>query len=90
MQATKIDYDTQARKVGLIVGISEEIYFCSLSHVSTVYVERIDDHWECWRENYIPNMNRRKKYKVLASGEFDYVIARTKNYLKYMKSLRRD
>lgn len=90
MQATNIDYDTQARKVGLIVGISEEIYFCSLSHVSTVYVERIDDHWEVWRENYIPNMNHRKNYKVLASGEFDYVIARTKNYLKYMKSLRRD
>ncbi|MCJ0910342.1 pathogenicity island protein, partial [Mammaliicoccus sciuri] len=71
MQATKINYDTQARKIGLIVGISEEIYFCTLSRVSTVYVEKIGDHWLAWRETYILNSKRISNYKILAQGSFE-------------------
>lgn len=46
MQATNIEinYDEQANKAGLIVGISEEMYFCSISKVSQVYVEYIDNN----------------------------------------------
>lgn len=90
MQATNIEinYDKQAKNIGLIVGISEEMYFCSISRVSAVYVEYIDEKWVAWRESYVPNRNRRSSYKLLAHGGFELVIARTKNYLEYIKKNR--
>jgi len=88
VQATKINYDTQARKIGLIVGISEEIYFCTLSRVSTVYVEKIGDHWLAWRETYILNSKRISNYKILAQGSFELVMARTNNYIQFIKKKR--
>lgn len=88
MQAIKINYDTQARKIGLIVGISEEIYFCSLSRVSTIYVEKIGDHWLAWRETYILNSKRISNYKILAQGSFELVMARTNNYIQFIKKKR--
>lgn len=90
MQATNIEinYDKQAEKLGLIVGITEEMYFCSISRVSAVYVELVNNNWVAWRESYIPNTNRRTSYKLIAQGSFDLVIARTKNYLKIIKKNR--
>ena len=60
MQATNIEinYDKQAKNLGLIIGISEEMYFCSISKVSQVYVEFIDNQWVAWRESYVPNTNQ--------------------------------
>lgn len=90
MQATNIEinYDEQANKAGLIVGISEEMYFCSISKVSQVYAEYIDNNWVAWRESYVPNSNRRTSYKMIAHGGFELVMARTKNYLEYIKKNR--
>ncbi|MFL9487817.1 hypothetical protein ACUXS1_001536 [Staphylococcus warneri] len=87
MQAVKYDYDLdeQAEKIGLIVGIPEEVYFCTISRVSAVYVEYIDNRWVAWRESYVPNSNRRTSYKVIAHGGFELVMARIKNYLGYIK-----
>ncbi|WP_096823916.1 pathogenicity island protein [Staphylococcus nepalensis] len=87
MQATNIEinYDKQAEKIGLIIGLSQEIYFCSISKVSSVYVELINDKWVVWRESYVPNTNHRTSYKLIAQGNFELVIARTKNYLGYIK-----
>lgn len=86
VQATNIEinYDKQAEKLGLIVGIPEEMYFCSISRVSAVYVEYIDNRWVAWRESYVPNSNRRTSYKLIAQGGFELVIARTKNYLGFI------
>ena len=87
MQATNIEvnYDEQAKKIGLIVGIPEEMYFCSISRVSAVYVEYIDNRWVAWRESYVPNTDRRTSYKLIGQGSFELVMARTKNYLGYIK-----
>lgn len=87
VQAVKYDYDLdeQAEKIGLIVGIPEEVYFCTISRVSVVYVEYIDNRWVAWRESYVPNSNRRTSYKVIAHGGFELVMARIKNYLGYIK-----
>lgn len=91
MQATnyEINYDKEAKKIGLIVGISEEIYFCTLSRVSTVYVEKIGDQWVACRETYILNSKRISNYKIIANGSFELVMARTKNYLQYIKKKRK-
>lgn len=87
VQATNIEinYDKQAKKIGLIVGISEEMYFCSISRASTVYVEYIDEKWVAWRESYVPNTNQRTSYKLITQGNFELVMARVKNYLTYIK-----
>ena len=87
VQAVKqeYDYDEKVKRLGLITGISNEIYFCSISHVSTVYLEYQNNNWVAWRESYIPNSNNRTSYKIIATGSFDLVLARLKNYLKYIK-----
>ncbi|UXV42887.1 pathogenicity island protein [Staphylococcus simulans] len=87
MQAINENYnlDKQAERIGLIVGISEEIYFCSISQVSQVYVEYIDNEWTAWRESFIPNSNKRTSYKVIAQGNFELVLARVKNYLSFIR-----
>ncbi|PJM38994.1 pathogenicity island protein [Staphylococcus epidermidis] len=87
MQAVNEEYnlDEQAARIGLIVGISEEIYFCSISKVSTVYVEYINNRWVAWRESYVPNTNQRTSYKLITQGNFELVMARVKNYLTYIK-----
>lgn len=87
MQAIKEEYnlDEQAKRIGLIVGVSNEIYFRSISHISDVYVEFIKGQWVAWRESFIPNTNHRTSYKLIAQGSFELVIARTKNYLNYIK-----
>ncbi|WP_145437008.1 pathogenicity island protein [Staphylococcus hominis] len=87
MQAIKEEYnlDEQAKRIGLIVGVSNEIYFRSISHVSDVYVEFIKGQWVAWRESFIPNTNHRTSYKLIAQGSFELVIARTKNYLNFIK-----
>lgn len=92
MQAVEYDFnlDEQAERVGLIVGISEEIYFRSISHVSDVYVEFIKGQWVAWRESYIPKTNHRSSYKLIATGHFEFVLARTKSYLNYIKKNRRN
>ncbi|EKU46386.1 hypothetical protein [Staphylococcus massiliensis] len=87
MQAVKYDYDLdeQAERIGLITGISNEIYFRSISHVSDVYVEFVKGQWVAWRESYVPNSNKRASYKLIAQGDIELVLARVKNYLTYIK-----
>ena len=87
MQAIKEEYnlDEQAKRIGLIVGVSNEIYFRSISHVSDVYVEFIKGQWVAWRESFIPNTNHRTSYKLIVQGSFELVIARIKNYLNFIK-----
>lgn len=87
MQATNIDYDfdTEAKRAGLITGISEEIYFYSISKVSTVYVELVDNNWVAWRESFISNTNHRTSYKIISQGDFELVLARVKNYLSFIR-----
>lgn len=90
MQAVKYDYDLdeQAERIGLITGVSNEIYFCSISRVSDVYVEFVKGQWVAWRESYVPNTNKRTSYKLIAQGDFELVLARVKNYLKFISKGR--
>lgn len=87
MQAVKYDYDLdeQAKRIGLITGVSNEIYFRSISRVSDVYVEFIKGQWVAWRETYDLQNNKRVSYRTIADGNFELVAARTKNYLNYIK-----
>lgn len=84
----ELDYDTEAQKIGLIVGISDEIYTCSISRHSKLYVECIEDKWVGWRETYVSNKDTCKSYKVIAQGSFELVMIGTKSYLRFIKKTR--
>nr|WP_276311606.1 pathogenicity island protein [Staphylococcus haemolyticus] len=73
------------RKLGLLVGISEEIYYCSISRISTLYLENLGTKWVAWRETYDFKNNKRVSYRTIVDGSFELVAARTKNYLNYIK-----
>lgn len=90
MQAVKYDYDLdeQAERIGLIIGVSNEIYFRSISRVSDVYVEFVKGQWVAWRERYVPNTNKLTSYKLIAQGDFELVLARVKKYLKFISKGR--
>lgn len=89
-EITSYSKDDVAKKIGLITGISNEIYFCSLSRSSAVYVECLNENsWIAWRETYATNTSKLKSYKVIANGNFELAIARTKNYLKFMKQINK-
>ena len=79
--------DDVAKNIGLITGISNEIYFCSISRYSAVYVECINGSWIAWRESH--NGSKSNGYKLIANGSFELAMARTKDYLKYIKKMQR-
>ncbi len=87
MQETHYEFniDDELRKLGLLVGISEEMYYCSISRISTLYLENCGTKWVAWRETYDLQNNKRVSYRTIADGSFELVAARTKNYLNYIK-----
>ncbi|MBM6084790.1 pathogenicity island protein [Staphylococcus epidermidis] len=87
MQETHYEFniDDELRKLGLLVGISKEMYYCSISRISTLYLENFETKWVAWRETYDLQNNKRVSYRTIADGSFELVAARTKNYLNYIK-----
>lgn len=82
------DYDAQVKCVGLMVGISYEVYHCSLSKTSSLYMEFINNKWVAWRENYVMNSNKRISHKIIAQGNFEEVINRVDGYLRFMERIK--
>lgn len=87
MQETHYEFniDDELRKLGLLVGISEEMYYCSISRISTLYLENFETKWVAWRETYDFKNDKRVSHRIIANGSFELVAARTKNYLNYIK-----
>lgn len=81
----KPSIDKRAERIGLITGISDEIYFCSISRISTVYLERLNKYeWMAWRETYLPNSDKLKSHRLIARGGIRYVLSEAKKYIKYV------
>lgn len=84
----ELDFDDEAKKIGLMVGIPNEIYTCSISRYSNLYIEFVKNKWVAWRETYVPNKDKCKSYKVIAHGSFELVMIRTKSYLRFINKNR--
>lgn len=83
------DLDKKAKKTGLLIGISGVIYFKSISRVSDVYLESINEKWVAWRERFTPG-NQLNEIKVIAEGEsFDYAISKLEKYLNFVLKSKR-
>lgn len=76
----------KARKIGLLIGIPGHLYFLSISCVSDVYLEFINNQWLAWRERYTPGNLKFSDVKVIGADEsFDYVITKIEAYLSYVR-----
>lgn len=81
--------DKQAQKAGLMIGIPGVLYTVTISKVSSVYMERIDSHWEAWREVHYAEQIKAISAKTIASGStFEYVLQKVKRYLHYIEQKR--
>lgn len=80
-----LERDEAARKSGFLTGIRGRLYFRSISKQRTVYIERIDDMWEAWRETYQLGRKEAVSLKIICKDEsFYYVLQKVNDYIKYI------
>lgn len=53
-QAVVESQDKLAKEAGFIIAIPGELYTRSLGKRSEVYIDKICNNWEVWRESYSP------------------------------------
>lgn len=81
--------DEKAKRAGFMIGLSGEIYTKSLGKTSAVFIEKIGNQWEAWRETFVPGRRLSINYKVIArSKEFDFVLQKAKRYFNYIQKKR--
>lgn len=82
--------DEKAKQAGFMVGLSGEIYTKSLWRNSAVYIEKVNDQWEAWRETFVPGKSTSISYRVIARfKEFDYVLLKAKRYFEFIQKKRK-
>jgi len=82
--------DEKAKSIGLLVGISDQLYFTTISRISNVYIDYIDGQWIAWRETHYTGEIEPSDVKVIAkAATFDYVVMKTKSYLEFIRKIRR-
>lgn len=80
-----LERDNQAKQAGFMIAITGELYTNTLSNISSVYIERIENGWEAWRETYYPHQRKAIRSKSIATGNtFDFVLLKVKQYLDYI------
>lgn len=89
-QSSNERHDKKAKESGFAIGVSGELYTLSVSNRSSVYIEKIGDEWEAWRETYQTGRQKAISTKTIAKGRtLDYVLMKAKGYLKFLESKRR-
>lgn len=77
--------DNQAKQAGLVIAIPGELYTVTLSNVSSIYVEHIEDRWEVWKETHYTHQRIAISSKIIATGKtFEFVLIKVKRYLNYI------
>ncbi|PGT73606.1 hypothetical protein [Priestia megaterium] len=85
-----LEKDNQAKRAGLMIAISGELYTAKLNNVSSIYFEHIEGGWEAWRETHYPHQYKAISSKIIATGNtFDFVLLKVKQYLDYIIKKRR-
>jgi hypothetical protein len=81
--------DKKAKQAGLMIAIPGEMYTLTISTVSAVYIERVGDKWEAWRETHCFGQRKPISVKVIGtSSELEYVLVSVKKYLRYIGEKR--
>ncbi|EOQ22598.1 hypothetical protein [Bacillus cereus] len=87
MEQTDTEHmDKKAKSIGLLVGISGQLYFTTISRISNVYIEYINEQWIAWRETHYTGEIEPSDVKVIAKeSTFEYVVMKTNRYLSYVR-----
>ncbi|MEH7403357.1 hypothetical protein V7148_20540 [Gottfriedia acidiceleris] len=73
--------NNKARQLGFMVGLTGQVYFCSINNNSFVFVELIGSNWEAWRETYQKGKPQAVSIKVICSDPtFEYVLSKAASY----------
>lgn len=79
--------DLAAKRLGLLVAISGEMYSCSISRVSEVFLEKVNGKWIGWRESFETGNSKSKGSKVIVKANtFNYALQEIEGYLNFIKS----
>lgn len=91
IKQAEVDYrDKLAKEAGFIIAIPGELYTRSLGKRSEVYIDKICNNWEVWRESYMPDKKAPINFKIIASSkDFEYVILKAKKYFRYIEKKQR-
>ena len=82
--------DKKAKASGFMIGIPGEVYMLSVSKTNTVYIEKIGEQWQAWRETYPGGRQQTVNEKTIAKGRmFEYVLLKARGYFDYIESKRR-
>ncbi|CRK83427.1 hypothetical protein [Neobacillus massiliamazoniensis] len=84
-----MDRDDKAKMAGFIIALPGELYTSTLSKVSVVYIERIGNQWQVWREMYQSNKEKAVSCKhIFTSGTFELVLLKAKSYFDYIGRIK--
>lgn len=82
-------FDDRARDIGLMIGVSSELYMWTVSKHSTLYMEYVNEQWCVWRETYDSKKPSCISYKSVAQGDnFNMILSSANKYMKYVRQLR--
>lgn len=80
-----LERDNKAKRAGFMIAIPGEMYTATLSKVSSIYVEHIEEGWQGWRETHFSHQCKAISSKIIATGNtFDFVLLKVKQYLDYI------
>lgn len=77
--------DRKAKKNGFIVAIAGQLYTRTLGKHSAVYIERISNKWEVWRETHQSGGREPTRfYMIFSAKEFEYALLQAVSYFDYI------
>jgi hypothetical protein len=84
-----VERDRKAKQAGFVIGISGELYTLTLNRKSTIYMEKIENKWQAWRETYQKNRVKAVSYKIISTSEsFELVVLKAKSFLNYLGKIQ--
>ncbi len=81
----KKDHNDLMKELGMVVGIPNEIYYCTLTERSYLFVENYNGRWEFYKRTYGKNgWHHTKLYK--SSKDFYPVYRRVESFFDWLKT----
>lgn len=81
-----LECDQRAKEHALVVGLRGTLYFADITDFTTVYIERINGEFCCWKETILRGRSKSVKYEtILQGGSLDSVLLKLEEYLRNFK-----
>lgn len=82
--------DKIARENGFLILLSGKAYEAQFSKTSSIFIQKIGDSWNAWRETWTGERPRSGSYSVIIEQVgFDYAMFKAKDRLSFVSQQRR-